>query len=378
MYRLLALHAHPDDESSKGAATVAKYVDEGVRAVLVTATGGEAGDILNPAMDRPDVLENLAAIRFEELQKAAAVIGYSDVIMLGYRDSGMPDSEHNMRPDAFTNAADAEVLEKLVTIVRRERPHVVLGYDSHERYPHPDHLAIHRHGLELFAAAADPAVFPDAGPPWSIAKLYAPMFSVRRLMSLHEAMERLGEESPFAEWIEKVDPAADVGKRVTSIDVGATLQRGREALRAHRTQVDPDGFWFRIPEQLVRDTYPYEDFELLASRVPVEPGETSAEVLDKYMAYMYPALLSRACHPVMFGSAANTAMDLMNAPGMQRCRRWRCRCSPSRWRRSSRCCSACRRRGPSPRRTACCRRRPHRRAAAACWSGRSTARCAGC
>src|SRR5437764_6740317 len=87
---LLTVHAHPDDESSKGAATVARYHAEGVRTVLVCCTGGEAGDILNPAMDRPEVRENLPAVRMEELARATEVIGYDEVVMLGYRDSGMP------------------------------------------------------------------------------------------------------------------------------------------------------------------------------------------------------------------------------------------------------------------------------------------------
>lgn len=275
MFRLLSLHAHPDDESSKGAATVAKYVDAGVRAVLVTATGGEAGDILNPAMDRPEILADLAAVRRRELDEAAAIIGYDEVIMLGYRDSGMPGSEDNARDDAFTNADDEEVLGRLVGIVRRERPHVILGYDSHERYPHPDHLAVHRHGLELFTAAADGSLFPAAGEAWAVSKLYAPVFTVRRLTALHNAMLDRGEESPYGEWIDGIDADGDVGKRLTAIEVSATLGRGRDALRAHRTQVDPDGSWFQIPDDLVRATYPYEDLELLASRVPVEPTETS-------------------------------------------------------------------------------------------------------
>lgn len=274
MFRLLALHAHPDDESSKGAATVAGYVDAGVRAVLVTATGGEAGDILNPAMDRPEIAANLVAVRHAELQEAAAIIGYHKVIMLGYRDSGMPDSEDNNRPDAFTNADDEEVLERLVTIVRDEKPHVILGYDSHERYPHPDHLAVHRYGLELFTAAADGDRFPSAGEPWAAAKMYAPVRSLNRMVKLHQAMLERGEESPYAEWIERLDPDADEGKRLTAVDISATISRGRDALRAHRTQVDPDGFWFRVPEEVVLASYPYEDFELLAARVPVEPRET--------------------------------------------------------------------------------------------------------
>jgi mycothiol S-conjugate amidase len=274
MFRLLALHAHPDDESSKGAATVAGYVDAGFRAVLVTATGGEAGDILNPAMDRPEIAANLDAVRHAELQEAAAIIGYHKVIMLGYRDSGMPDSEDNERPEAFTNADDEEVLERLVTIVRDEKPHVILGYDSHERYPHPDHLAVHRYGLELFTAAADGDRFPSAGEPWAAAKMYAPVRTVNRMVKIHQAMLERGDESPYAEWIERSDPDADAGKRITAVDISATISRGRDALRAHRTQVDPDGFWFRVPEEVVLASYPYEDFELLAARVPVEPHES--------------------------------------------------------------------------------------------------------
>jgi mycothiol S-conjugate amidase len=101
---LLTVHAHPDDESSKGAGTVARYHDEGVRTVLVTCTGGEAGDILNPAMDRPEVAADLPAVRRRELARAAEIIGYDEVVMLGYRDSGMPGTPANEHPEAFANA----------------------------------------------------------------------------------------------------------------------------------------------------------------------------------------------------------------------------------------------------------------------------------
>ena len=179
---LLAIHAHPDDESSKGAGTVSRYVAGGVRALLVTATGGEAGDILNPAMDRPGVQDNLKAIREQELEVAAGIIGYDDVILLGYRDSGMPDSEDNARPEAFCNQDHDEVLGRLVEIVRAERPDVVLGYDSHEWYPHPDHLLVHRLGVDLFEAAADEDRYPEAGEPCEIPKLYAPAFTKERIL----------------------------------------------------------------------------------------------------------------------------------------------------------------------------------------------------
>ena len=103
--RLLCVHAHPDDESSKGAGTVAKYHSEGTHCVLVCCTGGEEGDVLNPAMDKPEVRADLAAIRARELRRAASIIGYDEVVMLGYRDSGMPGSEANERPESFARAA---------------------------------------------------------------------------------------------------------------------------------------------------------------------------------------------------------------------------------------------------------------------------------
>src|SRR5271155_5313832 len=101
---LLSVHAHPDDEASKGAGTVARYHAEGVHTVLVTATGGEEGDILNPAMDSPEIRANIHAIRMGELEDAVSIIGYDEVVLLGYRDSGMPESASNLHPDAFAQA----------------------------------------------------------------------------------------------------------------------------------------------------------------------------------------------------------------------------------------------------------------------------------
>src|SRR5207248_8665466 len=111
---LLTVHARPDDESSKGAGSVAKYHADGVHAVLVCCTGGEAGDILNPAMDRPEVRENLHQIRMDELTHATDIIGYDEVVMLGYRDSGMPDSPENADPRCFARADFDEAVGRLV------------------------------------------------------------------------------------------------------------------------------------------------------------------------------------------------------------------------------------------------------------------------
>ena len=265
---ILSLHAHPDDESSKGAATVAKLVDEGARAVLVTATGGEAGEILNPAMDRPEVIDKLAEVRADELSVAAGIIGYDTVELLGYRDSGMPESVDNARPEAFCNQDFEQVLERVVAIVRRERPSLVLGYDAHEFYPHPDHLRIHDLTVHLADAAADAQRFPYAGEPWQIPKVYAPIFTSARIGALHEAMLDRTGESPFTGWLERLDGYTDPERRTMRYDVTGYIDRGRDALRAHRTQVDPDGFWFKVPTDVVESVYPWEDFEMMHTNLP--------------------------------------------------------------------------------------------------------------
>ena len=279
---ILTVHAHPDDEASKGAGTIARYHDEGIHTVLVCCTGGEAGDILNPAVDTPEVRANLFAVRMQELDNAAAAIGYDVVHRLGYHDSGMPDSEHNARPDNFANAPMDEAVERLVRIIRAERPQVVVTYaDDRKFYPHPDHIMVHEISLPAFEAAGDPDAFPDAGPPWQPCKLYFTGFSRQRVQALHEEFLRRGEESPYAQWFERELP--DVAEQFTTfVDVGDWLHRRREGLLAHRTQVDPDGFWMRLPDDDVRRVFPWEEFVLHRSLVPT--GVPDGEVEDDLFA----------------------------------------------------------------------------------------------
>jgi mycothiol S-conjugate amidase len=271
---LLSFHAHPDDESSKGAGTVSRYAAAGVRCVLVTATGGEAGDILNPELDADALAGTLKEVREAELARAAAIQGYEDVILLGYRDSGMPDSEDNQNPLAFCNQPTEDVLERLVAIVRDVRPDVFLGYDDHEFYPHPDHLRVHDLSMLVFDAAADPDRFPDAGEPWEIPKMFAPMIFTRsKVLALHHAMlERTGA-SPYERWMSIMDERDEIDRKVTRVNVSGYIEQARNALREHRTQIDPNGSWFAIPTEVIEEVYPWEDFELLAARVALSDGE---------------------------------------------------------------------------------------------------------
>ncbi|MFN8016833.1 MAG: mycothiol conjugate amidase Mca [Acidimicrobiales bacterium] len=273
--RLLSVHAHPDDEASKGAATVGKYVaEDGVVATLVCCTGGEAGDIINPAMDRPEVREHLGDVRRAELDASAAAIGFAEVVMLGYRDSGMPDSPENADPRCFWNAPIDEAVERLVRVIRRVRPHVILTYgDEQQGYPHPDHLRVHDISIVAWEAAGDPARFPEAGEPWTPLKLYYSSWTRARFVALHQGFLDAGLESPFDQkWFDR--PSHDE-KVTTRIDITGYYGIRSAALRAHATQIDPnEPFWFGLPDDVVEAVYPHDDFELAASRVPTEVPET--------------------------------------------------------------------------------------------------------
>lgn len=272
--RLLSVHAHPDDEASKGAATVARYVAEGVEATLVCCTGGEAGEILNPAMDRPEVHADLAAVRRAELEASVTIIGFQELDWLGYRDSGMPDTPENADPRCFARAPLDEAVERLVAIIRRTRPQVILTYgDDQQGYPHPDHLRVHEISLVAWNAAGDPDRFPEAGPAWTPSKLYYSAWSRARFVAIHQGFLDAGLESPFDErWFSR--PSQD-DRITTQIDVVDFYPARAGALRAHATQIDPASpFWFGLPDDVAARLYPWEDYVLAESRVPTTLPET--------------------------------------------------------------------------------------------------------
>jgi mycothiol S-conjugate amidase len=267
---LLTVHAHPDDESSKGAGSVAKYHAEGVRTVLVCCTGGEEGEILNPAMDTPENRARIPELRREELAAAAEVIGYDEVVMLGYRDSGMAGSEANANPDSFAQAPLDEAVERLVSIVRRTRPQVMVVYgDEQSGYPHPDHLRDHEVGLAAFHAAGDADRYPDAGAPWQPTKLYYTVFSGARFKEIHQKFEELGLKSPFDEAWQKRWDDIPPDPITTAIDISEYADVRRRALLAHATQVDPKSpFWFGLPPEVMASIHPYDDYRLALVAAP--------------------------------------------------------------------------------------------------------------
>ena len=255
---------------------MARYASEGVRVVLVCATGGEEGEILNPRMDRPGITERMSEIRKAELETACDILGVERIYELGYRDSGMPGSDANKHPDAFCGVDPDEAVGKLVEIIRAERPDVILSYDESKGYEHPDHVKIYEWGIEAFHAAGDADRFPDAGAPWQPSKLYFfATFSRQRFKTLNEAALKEGIESPFVGWLENWDKLGlEEPKITTQVDVAEFIETRSKALLAHATQIDPDSFWFAIPDELQKKVYPWEDYTLIESHVESEMPET--------------------------------------------------------------------------------------------------------
>lgn len=283
---LLSVHAHPDDEASKGAPTIAKYHAQGVRTVLVCCTGGEEGDLQNPLLREPgqpfhdltpeQERELVISMRPAELAASVAAIGFDEVVMLGYRDSGMPESPSNDHPDSFHQADPEEATRTLVEIIRRERPQVIMTYGDDQRgYPHPDHLRVHDISVVAFDRAGDPDWYPEVGQPYQPVKLYYNAWSKARILAVHEALLAKNGESPFDErWFDRPDTDHRI---TTKIDVSDFIWARTGALRAHATQVDPTaGFWFGLDDTELAAAYPWEDWILarsLVGSIPEGDGE---------------------------------------------------------------------------------------------------------
>jgi mycothiol S-conjugate amidase len=277
--RLMCVHAHPDDESSKGAATMARYIDEGVEVLVVSCTGGERGDILNPALkDREDVLADIASVRRKEMAHAQAILRVRHH-WLGFVDSGLPEGDPlpPLPEGCFALVPVEEAAEPLVKLMREFRPHVVTTYDENGGYPHPDHIMCHKVTVAAFEAAGDPEAYPEAGEPWQPLKQYYDVtFTRERVEALHNAMVAEGLESPYAEWLDGWHER--MGNRrppnvTTKVFCADHFDRRDAALLAHATQVDPGGWFFSVPLDLQREVFPWEQFELARSLVDTELPE---------------------------------------------------------------------------------------------------------
>ncbi len=266
---MMAVHAHPDDECITTGGVLCKYSDEGVETVVVTCTGGEAGEIAHPSLATP---ETLAAVRTRELAEALRILGVRHHRTLGYRDSGMMSTPDNRHPDAFWRADLDEATGKLVALVRELRPQVIIAYNENGDYGHPDHINAHRIAVAAYYAAGDPNRYPEQGlSPWKPSKLYYSAWPrshrvlMTRLLAEAGLPDPWGEDDP--EW---TVPDEDV---TTRVDVAAYTARRRAALMAHKTQVPEDSAWMTVPEAIWSQLDAEETFRRAHSRIRTELPE---------------------------------------------------------------------------------------------------------
>ncbi|SKW17352.1 mycothiol conjugate amidase Mca [Mycobacteroides abscessus] len=283
--RLMAVHAHPDDESSRGAATLAKYAAEGHEVLVVTATGGERGDILNPAMNRAGVQENLPDVRRQEMALAAKTLGVEHH-WLGFTDSGLQLDPGLLPADGFALVPLAESVARLTTVIEQFRPHVMVTYNECGGYPHPDHIRCHQMAVAAYEACPD------------VAKLYYFHEIVRvtpRMVRFAGRAERIVSRIPRRQsaaaastdqrlgdvavpgWVRVSSMLTRrVGSRcaTTLVACGDYFCVRDRALRAHASQVDPNGPFFLVPWTWRQHLWPTEKFELAHSRVATKAPET--------------------------------------------------------------------------------------------------------
>jgi mycothiol S-conjugate amidase len=268
--RLLFVHAHPDDESSKGAATAARYADEGAEVVLVTATDGAAGDILNPSYP-PLEPHEMGPVRERELARAIDIIGFTRVHLLGYPDSGLPEDLADIPDGCFADLPVDGPAARLAAVLREERPHVVVTYPPDGGYPHPDHIRVHQVTMLAVELAADAA---DAVAGWQVPRTtFGTGFPRARLEAIHAEMTARGLDSPYDEWLADRTPRDADREPDIVVDVADWLDRRDAALIAHATQIDPDGQWFSIPREVEKAAFPWETYVILDG-APAPTGAT--------------------------------------------------------------------------------------------------------
>jgi len=249
---LMAVHAHPDDESSSTGGVLATYSDEGIRTVVVTCTNGEFGDApggVKPGEDGHDE-QAVAQLRLSELRQACKILGVTDLETLGYHDSGMPDWDYKDRPEAFCNVPLAQVTERVGGLIERYRPQVVVSYDPEGPYQHPDHVHAARAAAAAVAATGIPA------------KFYLTAMRPSSWRKIWDALREMGEDVPGPRDItdEMRAQMEEAERRITTtVDIRPVLTRKREALFAHSSQIQES--WFsKIPTEIAEEAFGYETF----------------------------------------------------------------------------------------------------------------------
>jgi LmbE family N-acetylglucosaminyl deacetylase len=248
---LMAVHAHPDDEASSTGGVLALYSDQGVRTIVVTCTNGEFGDApgqVKPGEEGHDE-EAVAQLRLAELRQSCKILGVSHLELLGYHDSGMPDWEYKHRPDAFCNVPLDDVADRIVELIRQYQPQIVISYDDKGMYQHPDHV---------HASLAAAAAVAKAGTP---AKFYHTAMRPSTWRKVWDALREAGEEVPDRDLTpEQIQQAEEAEQRITtSVDITSVINRKREALMSHASQIQ-DSWFSKLPEYITTMAFGSEDF----------------------------------------------------------------------------------------------------------------------
>ncbi|HEY6378229.1 MAG TPA: PIG-L family deacetylase [Candidatus Dormibacteraeota bacterium] len=268
--RLLAVHAHPDDESITMGGTMAVLTEDGVQVANVCCTDGELATIVAADMPEEEYRPRLGEVRREELRRACAILGVAEVHCLGYHDSGMAGAPTSTRPEAFFMQPLDAVAERLTAIIRAFRPHVVVTYDAYGGYGHPDHIQAHRGTLVAVEAAGRRGVYPAAGEPWEVAKLYYTAFPLSVLRRTIEVAAAAGRDHPFdGRPPEELEFATPDHLVTATLDVRSGMGRKREALRAHHSQIDESFLQF-----FSDDVFTEEYYQRALARVPAGRPET--------------------------------------------------------------------------------------------------------
>lgn len=276
---LLVIRPHPDDESIATGGMLAYYSARGVRTGVVICTGGEEGEIhdpdLDPVVDRPRLRE----LRAREVRDACTILGVVALRMLGYRDSGMPGTPANKHPEAFCHADPVEAAGQLVRIIRTLRPRVMVTEPPGGLYAHPDHVMCSRVSVDAFHAAGDAHAYPEAGPPWRVAKLYA-------IAQIDDGgWDTLRPACTAADidmaWLERrrhgaCRPGPETA--TVALDVRPYSEIQRQALLAHRTQIPRESFLVSLPTDLRRRAFATAYFLRLSP--PAASGEHEPDLLD--------------------------------------------------------------------------------------------------
>jgi N-acetyl-1-D-myo-inositol-2-amino-2-deoxy-alpha-D-glucopyranoside deacetylase len=279
---LMAVHAHPDDEVFGTGGILARYSREGVQTVLVTATRGEVGEIVDPTLDdagREAIRRELGKVREKELRESVSILGVKELRFLEFQDSGMVGTAENKNPHSFYQANFDEAVKRLVKLIREFKPQVIVTYNEWGGYGHPDHVQAHRVTLAAFLAADEARFYPDLElPVWKPSKLYYTLVPKSLFAQAAEMGRKLGIDGPWNNpGFDMASIMGDPDERITTkIDAREYFNLKKMALAAHRTQIAPDNFMFKMPDEMMREGMGIENFQLF-SGTPHPNPETGYE-----------------------------------------------------------------------------------------------------